>query len=241
LSDSGRIILIKDRFNEKERYRFTEKEYIHFLYEEGRINIKEVTGDPEETRPNLLLVIGRRGLKTSSTAILVSFETYKLLRKIFPQKYYNIMPDQEIRISCIATNQEQATELFHMITGHLERSEYFKEYRNKPTLNYMQLSTQRDIDQYGNGQRPSIRIVASPCSGRGLRGHNNIMAILDEMAYFFEAETSADRSDKTIYEAVTPSTAKFCSQSGDPHGRIVFFSRCKIGKIFRVVSAINGR
>lgn len=236
LSGKERNIIVKDRFNEKVRFQFNELEYLHFLHEEGRINVSEITGNSNDTRPNLVLVIGRRGCKSSSIAVLVAFETYKLLKKICPQSYYNIMPDQEIRISCIATNQEQASELFRMITGHLERSEYFRRFRNKPTQTYMQLSTSRDIEQYGLGQRPSIRIVASPCSGRGLRGHNNIIAVLDEMAYFFESETSLDKSDSTIYDAVTPSTAKFSSPQGDSHGRVISISSpaSRSGKFFEL-------
>jgi len=240
LDDKEHNILIKDRFNEQERFRFTEIEYIDYLWNEGRINIKEVTGEAKEARPNLLLVIGRRGLKTSSIAILTAFETYKLVRKVSPQEYYGIPPDDEIRISCIATNQEQASELFRRISGHLERSDYFKNFRNKPTLNYMQVSTQRDIETYGPAQsiagRPSIRIVASPCSGRGIRGHNNIIAVLDEMAYFFESDTSADKSDDAIYDAVTPSVAKFSSPQGEPHGRIISISSpaARQGKFFEL-------
>lgn len=224
--DNGdhRPIIIKDRFNEQERYRFNEVEYLDFLYNEGRINIKEVTGDPNDTRPNLHLVIGRRGTKTSTISVLVCYETYKLIRKISPQEYYRIMPDDEIRISCIATQQDQASELFRRISGHLERAEFFKKYRNKPTLSYMQLSTPRDIEQYGEAMRPSLRIVASPCSGRGLRGHNNIVAILDEMAHFFESDSAEDKSDAVIYDSVTPSVAKFNSPEGIPHGKVICIS-----------------
>lgn len=217
-------IIINDRFNEKERFRFTELEYLKFLNDEGRINIKEVTGAVEDNRLDLELIIGRRGTKTSTISVITSFETYKLLKKHFPQEYYRIMPDDEIRITCIATNQEQAGELFRRITGHLERAEYFKKFRNKPTLGYMQLSSQRDIEMYGSGMRPSLRLVAAACSGRGIRGHNNIVAIMDEMAYFFEAENSADRSDKAVYDAVAPSVAKFSAPDGEPHGRIIAIS-----------------
>jgi hypothetical protein len=235
LDDQEHTVIIKDKFNEKERYRFTEVEYLDFLYNEGRINIREVSSDPDDIRPNLALVIGRRGCKTSTIAVIVAYETYKLLKKVSPQEYYNIMPDDEIRVSCVATNQEQAAELFRRITGHLERAEYFKKYRNKPTLSYMQVSTQRDLELY-SGQRPSIRLVASPCSGRGLRGHNNIIAVLDEMAYFFESETAADKSDRTIYDAVTPSVAKFNSASGEPHGRVICISSpaARTGKFFEL-------
>ncbi len=224
--DNGddRIIIVKDKFNEKVRYRFNEKEYLNFLFNEGRINIKEVTGDPKDSRTDLVLVIGRRGLKTSSIAVLVSFETYKLLKKVSPHEYYGIMPDDEIRVSCVATNKEQAGELFRRISGHLERSEYFKKYREKPTLSYMKLSTQRDIEEYGPGNRSSLRIVASPCTGRGLRSYNNIIAVLDEMAHFFESDTSTDKSDKVIYDSVTPSVAKFVTPEGDLHGRVISIS-----------------
>ena len=227
--DNGdeRKILIRDKFNEKDRFLFNEVEYLNFLYNEGRINIKEVTGDPKKSRSNLVLVIGRRGLKTSSIAVLVSFETYKLLKKTSPHEYYKIMPDDEIRMSCVATNQEQAGELFRRISGHLERSEYFKKYRTKPTLTYMKLCTQRDIEEYGVGKRSSLRIVASPCTGRGLRSHNNIIAILDEMAHFFESDTATDKSDKAIFEAVTPSVAKFTSPGGDLDGRVICISSPK--------------
>jgi len=218
LDDSQKTIIIRDRFNEKDRFIFTEIEYINFLFNEGRINVKEITGDPNDFRPNLHLVIGRRGLKTSSIAVLVAFETYRLLKKYSPQEYYKIMPDDEIRISCIATNMEQASELFRRITGHLERADCFRLYRNKPTLSYMQLSSQRDLEKY-KGMRPSIRLVAAPCSGRGIRGHNNIIAVMDEMAYFFESDTSTDKSDANIYDSVTPSTIKFA-----PHGRIICIS-----------------
>jgi len=224
LDKKEKVIIVRDKFNEQERFRFTEEEYLSFLWNEGRINIKEVTGNPKDTRKNLVLVIGRRGFKTSSCGIISSFETYKLLKKFSPQEYYGIPAEDEIWITCIATNQDQACELFRRITGQLERSEYFRKFRNKPTLSYMQLSTNRDIERYGESGRPSMRIVAAPCSGRGLRGHNNIVVILDEIAFFFESETSDDKSDTAIYEAVTPSVAKFTSPDGEPDGRIICIS-----------------
>lgn len=227
-------IIVRDRFNEKERYRFNEYEYLQFLRDEGRINIKETTGRKEDTRPNLLLVIGRRGTKTTTIGVIVCFETYQLLKKVSPQEYYNIMPDDEIRVTCIATAQEQSSELFRRITGHLERSEYFKKYRNKPTQSFMLLNTQRDIEQYG-GDRSSIRIVAAPCSARGLRSPNNIMVIFDELAHFFE-EGGSDKADEAVYEAVTPSIARFNAPDGTPHGKVISISspHHKSGKFFKL-------
>jgi len=239
LSDKAdeRKIIIKDRFNEKERYRFNEIEYLHFLHEEGRINIKEITGDPANAHENIELVIGRRGLKTSSIAILICYETYKLLKRYSPHEYYNIMPDDEIWFSCIAYDKEQASELFRRICGHLERSDYFKKYRNLGTQSYMQLSTQRDLEKYGHN-RPSLRVVASACSARGIRSHNNIVVVLDEMAHFFEGEGSlaSDKSDKAVYESATPSVAKFNSPDGEPHGKVICISspNDRSGKFFEI-------
>jgi hypothetical protein len=146
------------------------------------------------------------------------------------------MPDDDIRVSCVATNKEQAGELFRRISGHLERSEYFKKYRDKPTASYMKLSTQRDIEEYGAGNRASIRIVASPCTGKGTRSYNNIIVVLDEMAHFFESETSTDKSDKSVYDAITPSVARFTSPEGDLHGKVICISspNNRSGKFFEL-------
>ena len=146
LDDTKRTVIINDKFNEKERFRLTEIEYLKFLQDEGRINIKAVTGNPSDIRTNICLVIGRRGTKTTTISVLLAYEIYKLLRKFSPHQYYNLMPNDEIWLSCIATNQEQSSDLFRRITGHMERAEFFKRYRNKPTLNYMQVSTERDIE-----------------------------------------------------------------------------------------------
>jgi hypothetical protein len=223
-SGDEKYIIIKDKFNEKERFRFNEIEYFNFLRDEGRINVKEITGDPNDIRPNILLVIGRRGCKTSSIAVLVAYEVYKLLKKFSPQSYYNMPTDDEINVSCIATDRKQASLLFNRIAGHLERSDFYKRYRNRSTNEYMQLSTERDIQQYGANQRPSLKIIASPCNASGLRGYNNIIAIMDEIAYFFESESSNNRSDQAVYDAVTPSVARFNSPSGEPQGRVISIS-----------------
>lgn len=232
-----RKIIIKDRFNEKERFRFNEEEYLHFLFEEGRINLNEITGDPADQRENLELVIGRRGLKTSSIAVLICYETYKLLKRYSPHEYYNIMPDDEIWFSCIATDKEQASELFRRICGHLERSDYFKKYRSQSTQGYMRLSTSRDLEKYGHN-RPSLRVHANACSARGIRSHNNIVVVLDEMAHFFEGEgaSASDKSDKAVYESATPSVAKFNSPDGNPHGKVICISspNDRSGKFFEI-------
>ena len=61
LDDTVRVIEVTDKFRENVLYSFTEKEYMHFLWNEGRINIKEY----DHSRHELVLAIGRRGTKTA--------------------------------------------------------------------------------------------------------------------------------------------------------------------------------
>ena len=75
LDDTEKCIEITDMFNSRVLYHFTEKEYLRFLYEEGRCNI----GEQDHERRELLLSIGRRAGKciTGDSLVLTS-------RGIFP-------------------------------------------------------------------------------------------------------------------------------------------------------------
>lgn len=225
LDDSNnRDIIVKDQFNEVELYRFNEKEYAQFLYDELRVNVLDY-GE----RQNLVLVCGRRAGKTTLTACIIAYETYKLLNRYCPQEYFNIMPEDDIRITCISTGKDTASELFNKVTGHLERSEFFRKYRCKPTKQRMLLRSQRDIDKYGEQGRATISINVAPCSAKGLRGHNNLIVALDEMAFFFADDKNqgvgaSDKNDRAIYNAVTPSIAKFKTPDGNPAGKVICIS-----------------
>jgi len=237
-NSSHRDIIINDKFNEIELYRFNEQEYCDYLYNEGRLN-KKYDG---YSRENMVLICGRRAGKSTITSCIIAYETYRLLSKFCPQEYYGIMPESDIRITSISTSKETASELFNMVTGHLERSEFFRKYRTNPTKQWMYLKTQRDLEKYGPKGRSSISIHVAPCNAKGLRGHSNIVIALDEMAFFFADEKSgkttreskSDRDDRAIYKAVTPSVAKFKRPTGDPDGKIICISSPagKSGKFF---------
>jgi len=62
-----RRIRIKDPFSEQQLYEFTEREYLHFLFNEGRCNI----GEQDHDRRELILAIGRRGGKCVEEGTLV--------------------------------------------------------------------------------------------------------------------------------------------------------------------------
>jgi len=233
-NSANRDIIVRDKFNEVEQYRFNEHEYMHYLFNEGRINRLY----DETPSPNIVLVCGRRSGKTTVTSSIIAYEAYKLLNKYSPQEYYGIMPEQDIRITCVSTSKDTASELFNMVTGHIERSEFFRKFRNKATAQWLYLRTQRDIDKYGLKGRTSLSIRVAPCSAKGLRGSNNMIVVLDEMAFFFADEkntnSNRDKNDRAIYKAVTPSVAKFKRADGTPDGKVICISSpgSKSGKFF---------
>jgi hypothetical protein len=226
-TSANRNIIVNDQFNEVELYRFNEQEYMMYLFNEGRINRLYEAG---KAYPNMVLVLGRRSGKSTVTSCIIAYEVYKLLNKYCPQEYYGIMPEDNIKVTCISTSKETASELFTKIVGHIERSEFFRKYRRKPTQQYVYLHTQRDLDKYGPKGLASINIRVAPCSAKGLRGPGNIVVALDEMAFFFADEkgggvtSNKDRDDGAIYKAATPSVAKFKKPDGTPDGKIICLS-----------------
>ena len=60
LDDVNKYIKISDKFNSKTLYHLTEKEYLKYLYDQGRCNIQEQDG---KHRRELILCIGRRSGK----------------------------------------------------------------------------------------------------------------------------------------------------------------------------------
>lgn len=235
---SNRNIIVRDQFNERERYRFNEKEYLKFLFNEGRTNIDA----SQDAYPNLVVVGGRRGGKTFITSSIISFEIYQLLNHYSPQEYFNLQPNSQIKLTCISTSKQTASELFSMVVGSIERSDWFKRYRQEPTKEVLSLQTEQDIEKYGTAKhaRASIFIRVAACSAKGLRGPSNIVIGLDEMAHFFEEEKASgsgagsDKNDRAIYKAVTPSVANFTHPTGEPAGKIICISspNTKSGKFY---------
>jgi len=197
LDRTNKTITVRDQFNETERYRFTETEYLKYLYHSGRSNMGTVTGDPEDSHTNLLLIAGRRSFKTSTVAIITCFELHRLLQKYCPQEHYGILPNAEIRINLIGHNRESSTELLRRVSEHLGRSRCFPIHgvRNDS----MTFTTERDqeLNAHQNSQH-SISLVASACNPQRLRGSNTFLGVLDEFGFF------QHRTDEDIFNALSP-------------------------------------
>jgi hypothetical protein len=213
--------------DEDDYHLFTEQEYMEYLYNNGRCNIKELDGDRHE----LVLPIGRRSGKSFISGIIAAFETYKLLRKGNPQKYYGLPEGDRIQISSVATATEQAGILYKEAKRHFNNCDFYDQYLAKNTMSYVQFQTPRDIQETGRAEEggdQSVRVTFYSSVSSGIRGSANIVVIMDEVAFFNrEGESSAE----AVYEAVEPSVATFSPKPDNPddpipdsEGRIIMIS-----------------
>jgi len=252
LDDKQRIIEVRDMFGSQVRYRFTEVEYLRYLYSEQRCNISE----QDRERRELVLAIGRRAGKTTLSSIFASYELYRILSLGNPQSYYGLPEGNRIQLISIATDKEQAGILFSEVTNHLTSCEYFKPYIANDTQQFVNIRTPHDIDRYGPTKRndigsslagkASLRLTFKGSNGKGLRGFGNIVVIMDEMAHFIE---DGGASAKEVYDAVTPSTAAYSPKDhtgasrGDVESRVITISSPlnKAGKFYELyMQAMHG-
>lgn len=256
LDDKNKSIEITDMFNSAVMYRFTETEYLRFLFENGRCNI----GEQDHERRELLLAIGRRAGKSTLSGIFASYEVYRLLNLQNPQGYYGLPPGNRIQITSIGTDKDQAGILFNEVTSHLSRCEYFSPFIANNTQSYIQFRTPADIEKYGETKRQengkfvsfngkaTLRVTFKSCIAKGLRGFGNVVIILDEMAHF---KDNGQSSAKDIYDAITPSTAAFSPKDpndsthpvGPVESRIICISSPlnKQGKFYELYHLAMGR
>lgn len=217
----------------RKNYRnMTETEYLHFLFDEGRCNIKEVV--PGHERRELVLSLGRRSGKTALASCIAGYESYKLICKGDPHYYYGLPASNPLQIISVATDKDQAGLLYQEVYGHFQKCSFFGPYIANCTQSFARFQTPADIERYGyyvddQSAKVSIKVTFRSCIAKGLRGAGNIVVILDEIAHFTDkGQSSADE----VYNAVTPSTSAFSPKDpndsripiGDVEGRIISIS-----------------
>ncbi len=224
-------IVVTDFKRENLRY-MTEAGYLRYLHSEGRSNISEVI--PGKQRREMVLSVGRRSGKTLITSCIVAYETYKLLLKGNPQKFYGSSQSNVVQLISVATGTDQASLLYREASGHFAKCDYFRPYTANATMSYATFQTPYDIETYGPYSenpkaRYSINVTFKSCVAKGLRGGANILVALDEVAHFGEqGQASADE----VYQAVEPSTRTFSPKDpnnttkpiGENEGRIIMIS-----------------
>lgn len=177
---------------------------------------------------------GMTNHNTALSACVAAYETYKLINKGDPQKFYGLPPANNIQLISIATDKDQAGLLYQEVSGHFGGCAYFGPYTANNTLSYARFQSPVDIERYGTykdnpSAKATIKVTFRSCVAKGLRGAGNILVILDEVAHFTDkGQSSAD----AVYTAVTPSTSTFAPKDpkdrrkpvGDVEGRIILIS-----------------
>jgi len=213
-------------------YNMSEVEYLSYLFDEGRSNIKTVVEGEE--RRELILCVGRRSGKTALAALIAAYETYKLIKRYNPQAYYGMPGTKTIQLISVATDKDQAGLLYQDVSGHFGNSDFFAPYVANNTMSYARFQTPRDIDRFGSyrddpSSNASIKVTFRSCIAKGLRGPGNILVVLDEVAHFTDGGQS---SAEAVYNAVSPSIATFSPKDpndsskplGPSDGRMVLIS-----------------
>ncbi len=194
----------------KENWRvMSEADYLRMCFAEGRCNTDTVVDGHE--RREMVLAVGRRSGKTQIAAIVSAYETYKLIKKGDPQKYYGLPVGEPIGMISIATDKKQAGILYNKVSGYYKQCPFFNPYTANNTMSYARFQTPKDIERYGRyaddeKANATINVAFSPCRAKGLRGPGNLVIIMDELAHFND---SGQSDAKEVYDAVTPSISAF--------------------------------
>ena len=208
LNDSEKTIEVPDVVNENILFRFTETEFLQWLYEEKRCNTNSVEG---KNFHKMILSCGRRFGKSNMLSCLSVYELYRLLKRGNPSKYYGFMAGKEIDIINVATTDEQSGQVFNLLTALARSSQFFKGRIENDTNQYLSLMTDYDFEVVASGgqRKPSVFVRTGGCSSTGLLGKNCIMVNMDEFAWF--QGTSGRYSGDAVYQALAPSAATFKS------------------------------
>lgn len=203
------------RKNPKSAKWLTEKEYLEYLYDEGRSNIRTVI--PGYERRELILSIGRRSGKTHISSCIAAYEAYKLLRKGNPQRYYGLPEGEVIQLISVATDRDQAGILYRKVSANFKNTSFFRTFAANETQSNSRFQTPIDIRDHGrwdgnNNAHASINVTFRSCVAKGLRGAGNIVVILDEVAHF---TNSGQSSAEEVYNAVSPSLSTFSPKNPD--------------------------
>ena len=204
LDDQHKTIEVPTITNDKILYRFSEVEFLQWLYDEGRCNTNDLSG---KKFTEMVLVFGRRAGKSELASCISCYELYKLVKRGSPSDYYGFPADTQICITNVAPTDDQAGVVFDMVQSKTMHCAYLKQRTVNQTLTYFNLQTDSDREQLSKKKRASLLALAGGCASNSLRGRNNIVIVMDEMAFFID--NNGRFSGSEVYKALKPSTASF--------------------------------
>ena len=213
LDNTEKYIPLKDQFAQKLIDTFTEVQFLQYLIKEKRTNIVSLDWYNQrigKQRYNqVILCAGRRASKSNLSSVIANYQVYRLLQRKNPQSYYGFPKGQQVFFTCASIDADGATDLLNKMRSKLMNCAPMKDKIVGDSVDYLTMQTDNDVQVYGKRRGvPTIKINTGACSSNGLRGKNNIMVILDQVA-FFSTTQSSKFSGTEIYNALTPSCASF--------------------------------
>jgi len=192
-----------------EQYPFTKEELRLTEIEKDKWGIDLLARCHEEAINHFMMIVGRRGLKSSTIAIIAAYEAYRLIIKDDPQKFYNLLQGTEIYITNAASNEEQAKTVYNLTSDRIKSIPFFKHYLDNSLDNSSEIALYSPKDVRDNDailhrnsliprgeaykkekiKNGTIRIKSIPTSATGARSRGSIVVVFDEFAHFERSKT----------------------------------------------------
>jgi hypothetical protein len=174
----------------------------------------------------LILVLGRRSGKTILASVICVYEVYKLIviGDGDPHKFFNMPDDDEIAIINVALSLKQAGRLYTHIQSRLRNSPFFTNRIANSTASEIRIYTDQDLKKKRDSSNVnleipgSIVILCGHSNPDSLAGHNAILILFDELAFYDE---SGKVTGRYFYDRLKPSLAGFTKYQ---EGRLVEIS-----------------
>ena len=169
MDNKDKYISVSDQINERVLYNFTEKEFLKYLYEEGRCNTNEVTG---KNFKELDLVLGRRAGKSILTSTISAYELYKLVKRGNPLEHYGMPAHDTISIVNVAPTDDQAGIIFTQTLKLASLCPFIKTRVQSPTQESFDVLTDMDNLKTHKKNNATISVISGGCASNALRGRN---------------------------------------------------------------------
>lgn len=147
--------------------------------------------DPEKKYRELVLSVGRKGGKTTISAVLLLYEVYKMLVQLEnPQEHYGLMPKERIYFMLVGPNKEQVQNVsFDYVKTLAKSSPYLHQFITNETNDELVFEK-------------NLVVHVQTCSSRGGRGPSSAMIVFDEIAHFID--NRGNLSGTEVYYALMP-------------------------------------
>ena len=221
---------VHDPFGEKLLYTFTDREYLEYVYNEGRCNVKDWQDLPIDGFSEAVIFAGRRGGKSQVVSAIGGYALYKLLNNKSPQEYYGLVPGSPIDFTFLAQDDEGSNRLYDKLREDINRGPFFGPYMRSPG-GASALSFVTEADREKRDATPTIHVASYPCTTNAVRGPSSIFLALDEFAHFRSAKGS---SSDEVYDAATPATMQFVNPDKEREALILSISSPlkNVGKMY---------